>query len=540
MNNTKPIRGSGIYPDHIMISIYGDAKTSMAVTWRCDISVTDGYVLCREKNSDILHKIQADSDVFKSDIDESRIFWAHIDTLKPDTEYIYTCGNDEHRSGEYSFRTEPENLEKFKFICFSDQQRGDPFDEPDYSGFNQFVKQVLEQNPDTRFILTGGDNTDCGQHEQQWNGALLGFEGIMEHIPLQMSVGNHDNRGFKDYRNGIGRYYAEPADFFDSQFKGSYPYNGPGIWKTECYAFDYGNVHFNVIGVNGPEDCNEWLKSDLSACKKDWKLGVYHFPICYSGIDCQNYDAYPVMREGMEMLDLLFSGHEHNFSRSFPLKNEELFEKPSCGTVHYMLGNGNQNPPGSKTMSKVWHAAYYAQEEHNRCVCIVEVEGRKITLTSLLDDGRIVDKCVIDKEKDEITPYAIAPFFGAGRTKMFFKGMDLGLMQADLPPVKKDSIWFAPLALIVGFAGGEVIKTPGKMRLSVYDRTAEFTENSDIAITDKGEYKLPKKVFRGSRGQLYVPLDAVKIFDMRWSYARRNNFISVEHESENHPVFEQP
>lgn len=420
----KPVRGSQSLPDHIMISFSGDPKTSISVTWRTCTDIAGGYVEFREENGTASERTDAVFETFESDIDISNIFWARLTGLKPGTKYFYTCGNDSFRSEEFWFTTEPEKLDKFKFICVSDQQKGAPFDCPDYSYFNSFIKKVLEENPDTRFILTGGDNTDCGQHEVQWNGAFSGLTGIVEHVPFMMSLGNHDNRGFKDYAKGIGRYYAEPAEYFGKQFKGSYPDNGPENWKTENYTFDYGNVHFSVVGINGPEEVNQWMVDDLSSCDKTWKIGTYHFPICYSGEDCQNYDAYPVMREGFELFDLVFSGHEHNFSRSFPLKNEELFDRPSQGTIHYMLGNSNQNPPGSRTMSKIWHTAFYPQEENVAMVAVVEVEGNKMTLTSMLDDGRIVDKCVIDKDTDTILPYSVAPKFN--RTRMMYKGMDPG------------------------------------------------------------------------------------------------------------------
>ena len=533
----KPIRGSEVNPDHIMISIYADPKTTMAVTWRTCTDVSRGYVEYREEGG-ITQICEAVYEEFESDIDISNIFWAHLQGLKPGTHYYYTCGDETHRSVEYPFTTEPENLTKFKFLCVSDQQKGDPHDCPDYSYFNRFMRRILEENPDARFILTGGDNTDCGQHEVQWNGAFSGLVGVSESIPFMMSLGNHDNRGFKDYEKGIGRYYAEPAEYFDRQFKGSYPFNGPLGWETENYTFDYGNVHFSVIGINAPEAVNQWLIDDLTACDKTWKIGTYHFPICYSGTDCQNYDAYPVMREGIELFDLMFSGHEHNFSRSFPLKNEELFDRPSQGTVHYMLGNTNQNPPGSRTLSKVWHAAFYPQEEDNAMVAVVEVDGDKITLTALLDDGRIVDRCVIDKADDAILPCAVAPIFN--RTRMMFKGMDPGLCQASTPCVLKDGIWFAPLSVLVGYIGGLVRKTKGQLYLEIYGHNALFTENSDLMKTDRGEETLPASVFRGHCEQLYIPADAVAAFDMRWAYAPRNNFISFEHESEDKPITVQP
>ena len=68
----------------------------------------------------------------------------------------------------------------------------------------------------------------------------------------------------------------------------------------------------------------------------------------------------------------------------------------------------------------------------------------------------------------------------------------------------------------------------------------EFTLDSDVAQTDRGELKLPAKVYRGKRDQLYIPLDGVKAFEMRWAYAPRNNFVSIEHESEDKPITVQP
>ena len=535
----KPPRGSRPQPDHIFISINGDAKTSMTVTWRTSVDVKNGYALCRKDGTDAFLRFDAETDVFESDIDISNMFWAHMTGLESGTRYYYTVGNDEYRSEEFFFTTEPENAESFKFICVSDQQSGEPHDLPDYTSFNEFLKQVLAENPDTKFILTGGDNTDCGQHEVQWNGAFSGLKGIVEYIPFMMTLGNHDNRGFEDYKNGIGRYYSEPAEFFGKQFKGSYAQNGPDGWKTENYSFDYGDAHFCVLGVNGPEDVNEWLKKDVPASDRVWKFGSYHFPIYYTGPELANDDAYPMMREGVELLDLIFSGHEHNFSRSFPIKNESIYDKPSQGTVHYELGNSNYNPPGTATVKKVWHAAYYPQTEQSAAVAIVEVFKDRVELTTKLNDGRIVDKCVIDKANDEIRPYALAPYYR--RPRIFYKGTDLGLGQRESFPELKDGIWYAPLCVMFSAVCAEVIKEESKVTLGIYGKKATFTEGSDIAVTPDGDVKLCGAVYRGNRGQLYIPVEAVvPCFDMKWSYAEHNNFITIEHVSEDIPYTEQP
>ncbi len=528
-------------PDHIMVSISGDAKTSMTITWRSSIDVTQGYVEYYEKDGE-KKCVDAIVKPFKSDVNTSNIFWATPSNLKAGTRYYYTCGSAENRSEEYWFDTEEENLTKFKFIAISDHQKDDDHYNPDYTTLNKFLKDVLKKHPDVKFILTAGDNTNCGQHEIQWNAMFEGMAGIMEHLPYMMACGNHDNRGFKEYfPEEVGRYYAEPAEFFNTQLEYSYPKNGPEGWQTEIYSFDYGNAHFNVFGVNEPELMNEWAKEDIAKSNKTWKFGVQHFPVYYAGPNLANDDDYPMMRESMEMLDILFSGHEHNFSRSFPIKNEELFDKPSQGTIHYELGNANYNPPGTKTTDKIWHASFYPQEEQVAAYALVEVDGDKVTLISELNDGRVVDECLVDKAKDEIRPYRIAPVFGEGRTRVYYKGADLGLCNMSTPAVCKDGEWYIAFATLIRFAGGEDIREKGKVTLKLYGTEATFTENSRVAATNKGDVDLGAEVFRGSEGQLYMPVDgACKAFGMKWAYAKRNNFITIEHVSEDHPIVYQP
>ena len=144
-----------------------------------------------------------------------------------------------------------------------------------------------------------------------------------------------------------------------------------------------------------------------------------------------------------------------------------------------------------------------------------------------------------DKANDEIRLYALAPYYR--RPRIFYKGTDLGLGQRELFPEQKDGIWYAPLSVMFNAICAEVIKEKGKVTLGIYGKRATFTENSDIAITNDGEVKLVAPVYRGNRGQLYIPVESVvSCFDMKWNYAEKNNFISIEHVSEDIPYTEQP
>ena len=455
-NFYKPERGSGLYPDHIMLAFCGDAKTEMAVAWRTGTEIENGYIEYAKIGSDKIMTAQSISEIKETDIDISRYHWVRLSGLESGTKYSYTVGDSSHRSEEFTFETEPENLSKFSFIIIGDHQKGDPCHLPDYSCVGRMMRTALDRHPETRFIFTVGDNCDNGQNELQWNGMFEGLKGIIESLPYMMTTGNHDNRGYITYfPEPTGKFYLEHADFFDFQFGPVYPDNGPEGYGGENYSFDYGNVHFLVLGINAPEKVSLWAYDDLQKTDKTWKLGSYHFPIYPVMPEGQNNDAYPWLRKPVEELDILFAGHEHSFARTYPIKGDEMFDKPSQGTINYITGNGGGNIYHSNAR-KIWHSAFWPQEERMGAYTLVEIDGNVLTATTYMEDGRIVDMMTIDKDKDLILPHALAPTYDW--TKMAFKGDMLELIARELYAQEKDGIWYAPFGVIIQYIGGKVIK----------------------------------------------------------------------------------
>ena len=535
-NFYKPERGSTAAPDHIFLSFCGDPHTSMCVSWRTDEAVTEGYIEYSDGSQ--TKRTDAISKVIYSDIDRSCYHWAVMKNLTPGTKYTYTVGDEKNRSGEFSFETEPESLQKFKFLIITDHQKGDPVHLPDYSVFNKVLKKALSEHPDIRFIFTAGDNCDNGQNDLQWNGMFSGGKGVIESVPYMMTTGNHDNRGFLTYfPEPTGKFYLEHADFFDAQFEYSYPKNGPAGYETENYSFDYGNAHFTVMGINAPEQVADWACDDIKSSGKTWKFGSYHFPIYPVMPEGQNDDGYPWLRKAVEELDILFEGHEHSFARTFPIKGDELFDRPSQGTVHYIAGNAGGNIYHSNAQ-KVWHSCFFPQEERTPLYCVAEVEKSKTTITAYMLDGRIVDIFTIDKEKDLITPYALAPRYD--RIKMTFKGRMLELSARGLAPEEKDGVWYAPFAVVCQSIGAAVLKEKGRVTVEAYGHRAVFEEGSDTARTDKGNVKMSGKVYMNNH-QLYIPTEeSAKIFGMSWYYAKENGFVNWNTPSEDKPLSKQP
>ena len=535
----KKIRGSSPEPDQVMLSIKGDAAHSMTVRWRTDTTVDTGYALYREIGATEWKKALAEKWSFTTDMDDCHFFFADMTGLSPDTKYEYTCGSDENRSDTYTFKSAKENAEKYSFLCLADVQAGDAEPPADYSVLGEVVKKILSEHPECEFILTAGDNTNCGQTDIQWTGLFAGLKGICESVPVMFCMGNHDDMGFSSYFTKEDKYYSEHAEYFTNQLWGSYAHNGPEGWEVANYAFDYGNAHFSILGTSGYEEMNEWLSKDADASDKPWKFAVHHFPVCYAGPEIECDDTYPAMREGMDKVDIVFSGHEHSFARSYPRRGEGLFDKPSQGTVHYNVGSGHRNPPGTRVVPKVWNAKTYCHEEDLSMFSIVDIDGKKCTITAYVEDGRTVDYCVIDKDGDSIFPPDPAPVYNRPRLK--FKGYDLGICTASTLPQKIDGFWYVPIGQIINFIGGDVERTKGKIKIGVYGRTAEFTENSATVVTEKGEYEMEAPCLRLSEGQLFAPMEGFcKHILMQPYYYEHNNFIDIESEVQHHPIPFQP
>ena len=535
----KNIRGSSPEPDQIMLSIKGDAAHSMTVRWRTDITVTKGYALYREIGTTDWQKADAEFITFNTDMDDSNFFFADMKALNADTEYEYTCGNDDVRSPSFSFRTAEENCEKFSFLCISDIQAGDAEPPADYSVLNEVLKKFLSEHPECKFIVTAGDNTNCGQTDIQWTGLFEGLKGIIESTPIMFCMGNHDDMGFSSYFTKEDKYYSEYATYFTNQLWGSYEHNGPVERPIANHAFDYGNAHFCCTGTSGYEEMNEWLIEQAEKSNKTWKFAVHHFPVCYSSPDMECEDTYPAMRDGMDKYDIVLSGHEHSFARSYPRRGEGLYNKPSEGSVHYNLGSSHRNGPGCRVVPKVWNAKTYNHEEELSMFSIIDIDGEKCTLTAYVEDGRIIDYCVIDKKEDAIFPPECAPVYN--RTRIKFKGYDLGLCSEPTLPQNIDGTFYIAIGQLINFVGGDVERTEGKIKVGIYGRTAEFTENSTTVVTNNGSYEMAHPCLRLNEGQLFVPMDDFgKNLRMHCFYYEHNNFITVETESQDRPVPYQP
>ena len=133
------------------------------------------------------------------------------------------------------------------------------------------------------------------------------------------------------------------------------------------YSFDWGPVHFAVVdSIADFEECSaqlRWLCADLAAAAErdvPWKIILIHHPAYsaglhgprpnFDGTDLTANQLIPPLAERYGV-DVVISGHDHNYQRSFPLLDgevvdawqEPLYQSPA-GPVYIVSGGGGATP----------------------------------------------------------------------------------------------------------------------------------------------------------------------------------------------------
>lgn len=284
--------------------------------------------------------------------------------------------------------------------------------------------------------------------------SITGYHHLFQYMPFMPTPGNHDYNSIcpivcsKDPMKHKGPYF----DIVNVPTEGE---AGGVPSHTELYySYDYGNVHFislnselgslipvydyNGVFTNGYGNLPlmKWLKQDLAATDKPWKIVYFHQPP-YCGQDVDSDVFYEVYIHAMRDhfvpvleqygVDLVLSGHDHCYQRTYLLNglygnsnttfdsarnivngtsgNFDLGEPyikylsgPNAGkgAVYVISGNaGAGNPDGPIT-----HPEMYGGDACPTCIgsFVVDINGYRLDAKYLKGNGEIGDQFTILKE----------------------------------------------------------------------------------------------------------------------------------------------
>lgn len=458
-------------PDHITLTWTSKPYTSQTITWRTDASVATGNVQVslfdnKDKigDSGVTTTVEAKNEAFASEDNKNMyLHSALLSGLTPGTKYAYRVGTDGNYSDLNSFTTESSNAVSFKFLVFGDSQSGDT-NTPNYTPWHDTIQNAFAANKDAKFIVNMGDLVENGQYYVHWNNWFDAAKGVIDTIPEMSVQGNHETY-ITTSSNSI-----KPV-FWMSQFKN--PQNGPDNLKGQVYSYDYGNVHFVVLDSQQDEEKTvagdilssqkSWLEKDLASTTKQWKIVMFHKTPYYNKATRTNELIKSVFTPVFDKyhVDLVFNGHDHGVSRTYPINNGVYVQKPSQGTIYYVTGRSG-NKYYTDLSQKVWDAFFYNPEDQP-CYETVNVNDDKLTINAVKQDGTLIDSYTIDKGNDTDSPLTILPP-KYKNTHLAIYG-NLVNYQLSSFPVQQNNKWYVPASAFVSFQGG--FTTPSAVGLTI-------------------------------------------------------------------------
>ena len=283
--------------------------------------------------------------------------------LGPGSRYYYRVKEAGEKSEIARFHTASEGeYSRFAFAVIGDSGRGRK---------GQLAVAALLERLEPDLILHTGDIVYPSGEERHYDRRFfVPYGRLLKEVPIFPILGNHDlERG-----NGAAYLNNFHLPRNDTQGTGRY------------YSFNWGNVHFVALNSElyhgdhsyRPEEQKTWLDRDLKETRQPWKIVYFHRPIYSSS----KHGSDERIREDLEPVlvrhevDLVFSGHDHVYERTVPIRGVTYVVSGGCGKGLY--------PAGSSEWTAFSKSIYHA--------VLVRVDGKRLSLEAVEPDDSVLDR----------------------------------------------------------------------------------------------------------------------------------------------------
>ena len=384
-----------------------------------------------------------------------RLYRGALKDLVPGDRFSYRLT----RGGEPVFEAEgtaPKASDQaYRFVAFGDCAAGTPEQKA-------IAHRTYQERPDFAFI-TGDIVYSRGRiseyREKFWPVYNADEASLSQGAPLLRSTlflaapGNHDiaTRDLEKYPDGLayflywdqplngpsgsqGSSLVPPLKGPESNQKAFRDAAGPAYPRMANFSFDYGNAHWTVLDSNPYVDWREtelraWVERDLAAAQgTTWRFVAFHHPGLHSSKEHFEQQQMRVLAEVFEKgrVDLVFSGHVHNYQRTFPMhfvpdkgpegrpvreKNlvaghwtlDKSFDGSEHthpdGVIYVVTGAGGQHlyNPEQQDKSDSWQAFTHKFVSKVNSLTVVNVRGRSLTVRQVTGDGQELDRFTVEK-----------------------------------------------------------------------------------------------------------------------------------------------
>ena len=336
-------------------------QTAVSIRWRTDVA-TQGQISYGLSTNSLTNSVSESVSTTEHEV--------RLTGLTPDSQYFYSVGTTtqvlQQGTDNYFLTAPPANSKrKIRVSAFGDCGLNNSNNQ---TNVRDAFLNFRGNTPTDLWMLIGDNSYDGDDPAFQVNFFAPYQTNLMKNSMLFSIPGNHD------YSNNTTLAASHNIPYF-SIF--SLPTNaeagGVASGTKEWYSFDYGPIHFVMLDGFGTRNINGtdtrfysdtinhpeviWLKQDLAATTKKWKIVYQHFPSYSSG--AHNSETNPdliAIRQFISPIlerfgvDMVLQGHSHNYERSYPLHDQygpasDFSANPSA--YRYPEDNGTGSYDGS-------------------------------------------------------------------------------------------------------------------------------------------------------------------------------------------------
>jgi 3',5'-cyclic AMP phosphodiesterase CpdA len=188
----------------------------------------------------------------------------------------------------------------------------------------------------------------------------------------------------------------EVAEIYRKHF--TLPENGlEGLEETSFYV-DYADVRFIFLNTNMMlKEQAAWLDGLLEDNPRKWTILTFHHPF-YSGGRGRDSDEPRTTLLGVVdkyHVDLVLTGHDHTYSRSYKLVNNSVVPWNAVGTVYALSVSGpKQYEPTHPYSSLMENTGGFMQ-----LFQVITIEDNMLKYAAYTVNGELFDEFTLEKRK---------------------------------------------------------------------------------------------------------------------------------------------
>ena len=355
-------------------------QESVRVVWT-STNAGAGKVRWAEGPEGPWQEVDASSRAWTTDITEDTEdyteYEATLDELVPSSAYCYeVLVDDQVVASNLRFDTSwPSNGRKVRILAFGDSGNASA---EQAALRDEFLKHDFDV-----FLHLGDMAYGDGRYTEFEERVFTMYRDLLHRTPTWPTIGNHE------YGIANGQPYVDV-------------YHLPEMALQEAdqeryYSFDVGDVHFVSLDSNtemllkvlAPNNMLDWLRQDLEATDKTWKIVFFHHPPFSSSERTANLQIQLLINPILEEhgVDAVLCGHDHHYERSVPIADAQPTPRDMGGIPYFVVGSGGA---GLRTASGDWFTASVNDQKH--AFLDLEIDGCNAHGKSVALDGEVIDE----------------------------------------------------------------------------------------------------------------------------------------------------